>query len=64
MALGAAESGLTRCTLFPQASAAIIAEVSRHVSSAGWEVDQMWVESGRLEEVFRNVTTGAGAGAK
>jgi ABC-2 type transport system ATP-binding protein len=64
VALGDAETGLTRCTLFPQASTAIIAEVSRHVSSAGWEVDQMWVESGRLEEVFRNVTTGAGAGAK
>jgi len=58
------ETGVTRCTLFPKASAAIIAEVSAHVSSVGLEVDQMWVESGRLEEVFRNITTGASAGAK
>ena len=62
-----AEAGVTRCTVFPTAAATILAEVSRHASEAGWEVDQLWVESGRLEEVFRAVTTGArpaGAGGR
>ena len=54
-----AEAGVTRCTLFPTPASTILAAVSRHASEAGWEVDQLWVESGRLEEVFRAITTGA-----
>ena len=36
----------------------ILGEVSRLVRESGWEVDQIRVERGHLDEVFRAVTTG------
>lgn len=53
------DTGAVRCTVFSDEPARIVAEVSRRAQSAGWQLDQLMVESGRLEEVFRNVTTGA-----
>jgi ABC-2 type transport system ATP-binding protein len=52
-----------RCTLFTDEPAGIVAEVSRHAQSAGWQLDQLVVESGRLEDVFRDVTTGGASTA-
>jgi ABC-2 type transport system ATP-binding protein len=47
-----------RCTLFPSDGAGLLAEVSRHVQSSDWTVDEFGVETGRLEDVFRTITIG------
>jgi ABC-2 type transport system ATP-binding protein len=36
----------------------IVTEVSQHVRSAGLKVEEIRVETGRLDEVFREITTG------
>ena len=36
----------------------ILADVSRMVREGGWEVDQIRLERGHLDEVFRTITTG------
>ena len=51
-----------RCTLFPRRGASLIGAVSACLQSASWRVDALSVESGRLEDVFRQVTLGDGAG--
>ena len=43
-------------TLFPKGGRAIISEVGQHVRGHGWEVDELRVEPGRLDEVFRTIT--------
>jgi len=47
-----------RCTLFPSDGAGLLTEVSQHVQTSKWTVDEFGVESGRLEDVFRSVTIG------
>lgn len=42
--------------VFPQQGSSIAAEVSRVARDAGWEVEQLNVERGRLDEVFRTLT--------
>ena len=37
------------------------AEVGRMVRERGWEIEELRVERGQLDEVFRNVTLGDGA---
>jgi len=56
--------GGVRCTLFPAGARTIVADVSRQLQAVGWQIDQFGVETGRLEEVFRTVTTGAQGAAK
>jgi len=49
--------GLTHYLLFPQNSDSILREVSDHVYGEGWEVEHLHVNPGRLDDVFRDITT-------
>ncbi len=53
--------------IFPKTGAVIAGSVGELAREAGWTIDQMIVESGRLDEVFRRITTAdaaeAGGGA-
>jgi len=51
--------GNGRYRLYARGGEAIIAEVSAHVRAQGWPVSELTVESSRLDEVFRQVTTQA-----
>ena len=42
----------------PAGGGDILADVSRLVREGGWEVDQIRLERGHLDEVFRTITTG------
>src|SRR5690606_18344832 len=42
--------------LLPRDGRPIVAEVSELVRAQGWKVDELTVELGRLDEVFRNLT--------
>jgi ABC-2 type transport system ATP-binding protein len=61
-----ASNGKAQFMVFPQSGRAIVTDVSQHARSKGWEVDELHVEGGRLDEVFRSVTTSdtAAAGGK
>ena len=54
--------GAVHCTLFPRGGASLIDAVSTHLQGTSWRVDRLGVESGRLEDVFRALTTGGKAG--
>jgi len=43
--------------LFPEAKRSIIAEISQHARAQQWEVEELHVDTGRLDEVFRTITT-------
>ena len=51
------EADLVQCTLFPAGDGPLVTAVSRHVQTAKWSVDRLAVETGRLEDVFRAITT-------
>lgn len=58
-------SGNTRLTVVPAAGMNIINEVTDFVRIRGWTTTEFRVESGRLDEVFRTITTQqAGVGAR
>jgi ABC-2 type transport system ATP-binding protein len=42
--------------VFPRGGRPIVSELSQHARSRGWQVDEMRIESGRLDEVFRAIT--------
>lgn len=44
--------------LYPKDGRPIIAEVSRFIHDAGWTVEEIRVEQGQLDEVFRTITAG------
>lgn len=48
--------GLVSCIVLPKPGKSILSDVSQLVRVKGWEVKQMHVEPGRLDEVFRDVT--------
>jgi ABC-2 type transport system ATP-binding protein len=54
-------NGRASFLVFPKGGRAIISEVSQHAKVRGWEIDELHVESGRLDEVFRTITTTQGA---
>jgi ABC-2 type transport system ATP-binding protein len=54
-------SGNTRLTVIPRNGASVINAVSDFAQARGWHVTEFRVESGRLDEVFRNITTQPGA---
>ena len=56
------DNGQARLMIFPAAGAAIVDEVSQLLRAQGWPVDELSVEAGRLDEVFRSITV-AGAEA-
>jgi len=61
---GADDDSHIACTIVAKNGAAIVGDVSRVLQAKGVEVDGLSVEAGRLDEVFRTVTTGAGKGGK
>ncbi len=61
---GGGSNGRVRYTLFPKGGRAIAADVGQLAKNRGWEVDEMRIESGRLDEVFREMTGGAAGGGK
>lgn len=54
----AARGGKTELVAMPRDGRDILADVSALVRHSGWEVDQLRLERGNLDEVFRTVTTG------
>ena len=45
-------------TAFPRPDRRIFAEVSALAAEQGWQMEQLHLESGRMDEVFRNITMG------
>lgn len=62
------ENGHVSLMVFPKGQDPIVTQVGEHVRGRGWQVDELHVEPGRLDEVFRTITGGvagkAAAGAK
>lgn len=57
--VGAVETlGSNGLIAFPNEGRSIVAELTRLGRSSGWEVEELFVEHGRLDEVFRNITAG------
>lgn len=54
------EGGSMRLTLVPKNRQSLVQEVGRLARSRGWEVDGLTVDAGRLDDVFRELTTGMG----
>ena len=44
--------------LYPEAGHSIIGEISQHARNQQWEVEELHVDKGHLDEVFRSITTG------
>lgn len=57
-------SGRASFTVIPKRGRTVVEEVSRHARAKGWAVDELRVEGGRLDEVFRTITAGGGGGAR
>jgi ABC-2 type transport system ATP-binding protein len=43
--------------VYPKHKQAITAELSEAIREKGWSIDSLYAESGRLDEVFRTITT-------
>ena len=50
-------NGLTTLTAFPRASTLIIEDVSALAAQEKWDVRELYAEAGRLDDVFRALTT-------
>jgi ABC-2 type transport system ATP-binding protein len=59
---GVAANGRLSCMIFPKGGRSLVDEVARHARGRGWEVDELRVETGRLDDVFRELTAGAAGG--
>jgi len=57
----AGEDGLAMLTAFPKAGKPMVAELGVLARQAGVRVDEIREERGRLDEVFRDITTGRAA---
>lgn len=53
-------NGIARLAVYPQKNVSLAAPVSELARSRGWAVEELIVERGRLDEVFREVTAGPG----
>ena len=49
-----------RFRLIPAAGEDILLSVSTHITAAGWQIEEFRQEEGRLDDVFRALTAGAG----
>ncbi len=49
-----------RLRVIPGEGASIAGQVTRLVRAEGWEIDELYVASGQLDEVFRRITTPGG----
>ena len=56
--------GANGLIIFPREGHSIIAEVSRLSRANSWEVEEFFVEHGRLDDVFRTITTGRAAASQ
>lgn len=52
------KAGLQAFRVFPKAGALVAAEISEHGRRLGWQLEELHVEQGRLDEVFRTITGG------
>lgn len=50
-------------TVFPQPDSRLLGAVNRVIAEQGWQVNALRLEQGRLDEVFRSITTAADAQA-
>jgi ABC-2 type transport system ATP-binding protein len=50
-----------RLTAFPRDGAPLLALISQIATRDGWKVDELQLEGGRLDEVFRTITMGESA---
>lgn len=55
--------GMSQLLVIPKNGMSIIGSISDIVHSNGWEVGEMSVEAGRIDEVFRDVTIGSSWGS-
>jgi ABC-2 type transport system ATP-binding protein len=58
------DDGLVQLTAFPKSGALLIEDVSALAVREKWDVRELYAEAGRLDEVFRNITTHDTARAK
>ncbi len=49
--------GRFRCVLVPKNGEQLVPEVTQLARTRSWEIDELRVEHGRLDEVFRDITT-------
>jgi ABC-2 type transport system ATP-binding protein len=56
------DNGIARCRVFPRDGRPIVSDLSQHIRSRQWEIDELHVEEGRLNDVFRAMTTGDDTG--
>ena len=54
-------NGLVCFRVYPRNGKPILAEVSERLRGANWQINDLRVETGRLDEVFRDLTQPAGA---
>jgi ABC-2 type transport system ATP-binding protein len=52
-----AGEGRARLTVLPGKGAAVLAAVAQNAQTEAWRVEEIYVEHGRLDEVFRDLTT-------
>ncbi len=57
-------NGSVQLTAFPKSGALLVEQVSALVLREGWKVKELYAEPGRLDEVFRAITTSDAARAK
>jgi ABC-2 type transport system ATP-binding protein len=48
--------GIAEFMVFPKGGRAIVTDVGQHARSKGWQIEELRVESGRLDDVFRTIT--------
>jgi ABC-2 type transport system ATP-binding protein len=60
----AGSDGLVQLTAFPKSGALLIEDVSRIATSEKWDVKELYAEAGRLDDVFRAITTHDAARAR
>ena len=53
-----AEHDTSRFTLIPKKGEKIFKEVQACLTAKGWQSSQLFIEKGRLDEVFRSLTQG------
>ena len=52
------DDGQNRWIVFPEKGKLMVSEVTRHLQDKGWGIDELRVDSGRLDDVFRDLTIG------
>jgi len=58
------DGGMVQLTAFPKSGALVIEDVSATVVHEKWDVRELYAEAGRLDEVFRAITTSDAARAR